>query len=53
MELSIDEKRAQLSDALMSPDVEAALWHLIDTGLADEIVPELPALRLELSLIHI
>ena len=52
MELSIDEKRAQLSDALMSPDVEAALWHLIDTGLADEIVPELPALRLEQDPIH-
>ena len=40
MELSIDEKRAHLSDALMSTDVEAALWHLVDTGLADEIVPE-------------
>ncbi|MEC8335119.1 MAG: HDIG domain-containing metalloprotein, partial [Actinomycetota bacterium] len=50
--MSIDEKRAYLSDALMSPDVEAALWHLIDTGLADEIVPELPALRLEQDPIH-
>ena len=46
MELSIDEKREHLSGALMSDDVEKALWHLVNTGLADEIVPELPALRL-------
>ena len=52
MELSIDEKREHLSDALMSTDVEAALWHLVDTGLADKIVPELPALRLEQDPIH-
>ena len=52
MELSIDEKREHLSGALMSDDVEKALWHLVNTGLAVEIVPELPALRLEQDPIH-
>ena len=36
----------------MSTDVEAALWHLVDTGLVDEIVPELLRFCLEQDPIH-
>jgi poly(A) polymerase len=50
--LSIDEQRDELSAALMADDVSTALWRLVDTGLADVIVPELPALRLEQDPIH-
>ena len=50
--LSIDEQRDELSTALMADDVAAALWRLVDTGMADVIVPELPALRLEQDPIH-
>ena len=50
--LSIDEQRDELSAALMADDVAGALWRLVDTGLADVIVPELPALRLEQDPIH-
>jgi len=52
MMLSIAEQREELSAALMADNVTEALWHLVDTGLADVIVPELPALRLEQDPIH-
>ena len=50
--LSIDEQREALSTALMADDVASALWALVDSGLADTILPELPALRLEQDPIH-
>lgn len=50
--LSIDEQREALTAALMDDDVSAALWRFVDTGLADVVVPELPALRLEQDPIH-
>ena len=52
MKLSIDEQRDILNNALLAEDVEDALWQFVDTGLADEILPELPALRLEQDPIH-
>lgn len=36
----------------MADDPAPPLWQLVDSGLADEIVPELPALRLEQDPIH-
>ncbi|MGI9624312.1 MAG: HDIG domain-containing metalloprotein [Acidimicrobiales bacterium] len=50
--LDIEDQRDQLSGALMADDVADRLWHLVDSGLADVIVPELPALRLEQDPIH-
>ena len=50
--LTTEDKRERLSTALMADDVTSALWDLVDSGLADEIVPELPALRLEQDPIH-
>ncbi len=50
--LSVDEQRETLTAAVMADDVAAALWELVDSGLADTIVPELPALRLEQDPIH-
>ena len=50
--LTTDDKRERLSSALMADDVASALWDLVDSGLADEIIPELPALRLEQDPIH-
>ena len=47
MELSVKEQRETLSTVLMDDDVAGALWSFVDSGLADKIVPELPALRLE------
>tara|TARA_B100000686_G_C16533823_1_gene833740 strand:+ start:163 stop:945 length:783 start_codon:yes stop_codon:yes gene_type:complete len=52
MELSINEKRDILDNALLSEDVGVALWELVNNGLAEEILPELPALRLEQDPIH-
>lgn len=50
--LTIAEQRDHLSGALMSDDVVSSLWHLVDSGLAELIVPELPALKLEQDPIH-
>ncbi len=41
-----------LSDILTSDDVASALWAAIDSGRIDELVPELPALRMEQDPIH-
>ena len=52
MELSVKEQRETLNTVLMDDDVSGALWDFVDSGLADKIVPELPALRLEQDPIH-
>ncbi|MCY3967892.1 MAG: HDIG domain-containing protein [bacterium] len=41
-----------LTAALLADDPAPPLWHLVDSGLAHDIVPELPALRLEQDPIH-
>ena len=46
------QPRSELSGVLLMPDPTAGLWRLVDTSLADQIVPELPALRLEQDPIH-
>ncbi len=52
MELSVKDQRETLNTVLMDEDVSGALWKFVDSGLADKIVPELPALRLEQDPIH-
>jgi poly(A) polymerase len=42
----------ELDHVLVQPDPAPGLWTLVDSGRADEIVPELPALRLEQDPIH-
>jgi poly(A) polymerase len=39
--------RAEFEKLLLAPDPVAGLRLLVDTGLADHVLPELPALRLE------
>ncbi|MGF1595323.1 MAG: HDIG domain-containing metalloprotein [Acidimicrobiales bacterium] len=51
-DLPVDERRRLLIDALSGADPTEGLWSLCDSGLAAEIVPELPALRLEQDPIH-
>ncbi len=48
----MDEHRELLNAALLADDPAPHLWYLVDSGLADDIVPELPALRLEQDPIH-
>jgi poly(A) polymerase len=50
--LSTDERRDALSAILLEGDPTDGLWRAVDTGLAEELVPELPALRLEQDPIH-
>lgn len=47
-----DERRAILDDVLLADDPTDGLWDLVDRGIAGDIVPELPALRLEQDPIH-
>ncbi|MEC9473402.1 MAG: HDIG domain-containing metalloprotein [Actinomycetota bacterium] len=42
----------QLNAVLVEEDPTEGLWHLVDSGWADEHLPELPALRLEQDPIH-
>jgi poly(A) polymerase len=44
--------RDDLGAALLELDPSDALWRLVDSGRGGEIVPELPALRLEQDPIH-
>jgi poly(A) polymerase len=47
-----EARRDRLTDILLADDPTGGLWELCDTGAADEIVPELLALRLEQDPIH-
>ena len=47
-----EELRDMLTSALLAEDPRAALWALIDSGWADRIAPEIPALRLEQDPVH-
>lgn len=39
----------ELAKLLVSPDPSAGIRTLVDTGLADQVLPEVPALRLEID----
>jgi poly(A) polymerase len=43
---------AELSALLLAPVPSSALWDAVDTGRMDELVPELPSLRMEQDPIH-
>lgn len=52
IELDADDRRELLESILLTPDPTDGLWQANDLGLAELLVPELPALRLEQDPIH-
>lgn len=50
--VSAERIRDELDKLITVPHPTAGLWFVIDTGLADEFLPELPAMRLEQDPIH-
>jgi poly(A) polymerase len=50
--VSAERIRMELDKLVVVPEPGAGLWFLVDTGLAEEFLPELPALRLEQDPIH-
>jgi len=53
LDIVSDERiREELDKLIVVPDPSAGLWFLVRTGLAEEFVPELPALALEQDPLH-
>lgn len=52
MTMTTAQMREQLDSALLSEDPTQPLWDLVNSGLADQIVPELPKLHLEQDPVH-
>jgi poly(A) polymerase len=50
--VSAERIRDELDKLLVVDDPSAGLWFVVDTGLADVFLPELPAMRLEQDPIH-
>jgi poly(A) polymerase len=50
--VSAERVREELTRLLLAPDPRPGLTLLVDTGLADHVLPELPALRLEIDEHH-
>jgi len=50
--VSAERVRDELVKLMLGPDVRAGLGALVDSGLADRVLPELPALRLEVDEHH-
>ena len=50
--VSAERIRDELDKLLVVDHPAAGLWFLVDTGLADQFLPELPAMRLEHDPIH-
>src|SRR5690606_25132455 len=50
--VSAERVRDELVKLLLAPDPRAGLEVMVDTGLADHVLPELPALRLEVDEHH-
>ncbi len=50
--VSPERIRDELSKLLLLPDPSDGLWFLVDTGLFDTFLPEIPALALEQDPIH-
>lgn len=50
--VSAERIRDELDKLLVVPDPSAGLWFVVDTGLADLFLPELPAMRLEQDPVH-
>jgi poly(A) polymerase len=50
--VSIERVRDEFDKLMMLPSPAAGLWLLVESGLADHFLPELPAMRLEQDPIH-
>jgi poly(A) polymerase len=50
--VSAERLRDELDKLIVVDHPAAGLWFLVDTGLADQFLPELPAMRLEHDPIH-
>jgi poly(A) polymerase len=50
--VSAERIRTELDKLVVGEHVGPALWGLVDTGLADEFIPELPALGVEQDPVH-
>ena len=50
--VSAERVRDELDKLIVVDHPSAGLWFLLDTGLADQFLPELPAMRLEHDPIH-
>lgn len=50
--VSVERVREELTRLLLGADPRAGLELLVDTGVADQVLPELPALRLEIDEHH-
>jgi len=50
--VSAERIRDELCKLLVVDDPSAGLWFLVDTGIADVVLPELPAMRVEQDPIH-
>jgi poly(A) polymerase len=50
--VSVERVRAELDKLLSVEDPSDGLWFLVDSGLAEEFLPELPAMRVEQDPIH-
>jgi len=50
--VSAERIRDELDKLIVQPYPSAGLWFLVETGLADEFLPELPGMRLEQDPIH-
>ncbi|HEY5155318.1 MAG TPA: CCA tRNA nucleotidyltransferase [Acidimicrobiales bacterium] len=50
--VSAERIRDELDKLLVTVDPSPGLWFLVDTGLVDHFLPELPAMRLEQDPIH-
>jgi poly(A) polymerase len=47
--VAAERVQQELAKLLLSPEPSAGIRVLVDTGLADEVLPEVPALRLEID----
>ena len=53
LDIVSDERvRDELDKLIVVPDPSPGLWFLVETGLAEEFIPELPALALEQDPLH-
>ncbi len=50
--MSVEAGRARLNEILLEDDPTSGLWEFCDSGVAAEVVPELPGLQLEQDPIH-
>ncbi|MCU1676083.1 MAG: cca [Frankiales bacterium] len=50
--VSAERIAVELNKLLLSPDPRTGLTLLVDTGIADVVLPELPALRLSIDPVH-